>query len=154
MDNNYYEFFKKITLLEIVTLRDIPQSRDKFPNGNLIRGVHYKSAYEGALQSKFPFDKIDWAKPPFDSFSVLKLAPPKSLMEDQGRIKFSDQAAPVLDWDTFIDSFKKVRNNICHGAKLFKDGDLRLDDRDGSLILAALAFIQFLQNEGLVKDLY
>lgn len=140
--NDFAELSKKLGLLEIYTLQKYPESRH--PRNSKIERVHYKIAYSKQLEKKHPFNQIDWDNPHFENFSILKESPPQPLIEDGGVLDFGS-AETVADWDSFIDSFRQLRNNITHGAKFFDS--LQLEPRDKELINAGLAFIDFLDGE-------
>jgi len=139
--NDFAELSKKLGLLEIYTLRKYPESRH--PRNKKIKRVHYKVAYSQELEENHPFRKINWDDQPFRNFSILQKSPPQPLIEVGDVLDFGN-AEEVENWDSFIDSFRQLRNNITHGAKFF--GSLQLEQRDEELIKAGLAFIDFLDD--------
>lgn len=158
MSADYLEFYKKIGLFEIATIKKYPDARSFERKTSYIAGASFRDAYADQLEQRHPFSQIEWGGDSFANFKLLKERPPLRLRSgDDGAIYF-DKDAPIVvsDWGTFIDSFRQVRNNLVHGAKFFKDGGpgLRLDNRDHDLVSAALAFIGFLEAEGLIKDLH
>lgn len=140
--DNFTALSRNLVLLEIYTLKKYPESRT--PRNRKIEGVLYKNTYVAQLDAKHPFDDIDWDKPPFKNFLILKTSPPKPLVEKNNNLEFGE-AQKVRDWGSFIDSFRQLRNNITHGAKLFFS--MQLEPRDDELISAGLAFINFLNDE-------
>ena len=148
---DYFEFYKKVSLFEIATIKAIKSSRKK--SGDFIVGVKLGDAYKDVLESKFKFTDIDWGKEPFSNFSILRTNPPKKLKEIGDGIEF--ETTPTLnvdDWAGFLTSFHQVRHNLVHGAKLMMG--LNLDERDKLLISACLSFIKFMQDEKFIEDLY
>lgn len=145
-----FAFLQKIALLEIATLRDNPECR---PAQGHVYQASFKNAYEKKLEESFKFKTIDWTEKPFSSFKILKENPPGKLHVENGHLLFKKDWIVVNDWSSFIDSFRQVRNNVFHGAKMFKSGNLALEDRDYELVSAALAFISLLEQKGLVCEL-
>lgn len=115
----------------------------------MITGVYLKNAYGTKLEQISPFNAIKWNEDPFSNFSILKTNPPKPLVEKNGSLEFGE-AIQVTDWNTFIDSFRQLRNNIAHGSKLIL-GIKGMEQRDEKLIKAGLSFIQFLEENCLVQ---
>lgn len=115
----------------------------------MITGVYLKNAYGEKLETISPFNDINWNEAPFSSFAILKVNPPKPLVENNGSLEFG-QAIQVTDWKTFIDSFRQLRNNMAHGSKLIL-GIKGMVQRDEELIKAGLSFIQFLENNHLIQ---
>ncbi len=148
------EFYKKYSILEIYTLVHHPSSRRKNREGG-IAGVQFQNAYVDKLQREYPFCKDMWDKDIFSKFKILYDDPPKQLTEQEdGSLKFKEKIV-VEDWDTFIDSFRQVRNNISHGAKYLNGfQELGLDERGGELVEAALSFIEFLEKKIIKVELH
>lgn len=138
----------KLGLLEIATLKNYKNSRKK-DSSCMITGVYLKNAYGTKLEQISPFNAIKWNEDPFSNFSILKTNPPKPLVEKNGSLEFGE-AIQVTDWNTFIDSFRQLRNNIAHGSKLIL-GIKGMEQRDEKLIKAGLSFIQFLEENCLVQ---
>lgn len=148
---DYLEYYKKVSLFEIATIKKIKPSRKK--NGDFIVGVKLGDAYKDALESKFKFIDVKWDQEPFSNFSILKDAPPKKLKEIGDQIEFEKTSSlKVDDWGGFLISFHQVRHNLIHGAKLMMG--LNLDERDGMLISACLSFIEFMQHEKFIEEIY
>lgn len=146
--NDFEELSIKLGLLEIATLKNNKDSRKKNSVGR-ITGVDLQKAYGVELETKFPFSSIKWNEGPFPNFSILKTNPPKPLVEKNGSLEFGE-AIQVNDWNTFIGSFRQLRNNMAHGSKLIL-GIKGIVQRDEELIKAGLSFIQFLENERLIE---
>lgn len=148
----FEELSRKLGLLEIATVKSYPDSAKLERNSDDITGVFYKNAFSAQLEKVHPFGGINWSDSPFSDFSILKENPPKKLrmVTDQNKKspKFVD-ISPVNSWDTFIDSFRQLRNNLAHGAK-FLDS-MGLDKRDNELIAAGLSFINFLESESIIS---
>lgn len=152
MNQIYYDFFEKMTLLEIVTLRDNPETWPE--NNRYINKAQLKIAYKDNLEEKKHFAEIDWDEEPYSKFRILKEKPPGKFHVKDNKLSFNKEAITVDDWESFIDSFRQVRNNLFHGAKLFKEsGQLELEDRDDELINASLEFISFLEEKELIEKL-
>ncbi len=146
----FEELSKKLGLLEIATVTTYPDSAQLCRTD--ITGVLYKKAFSSKLEGTHPFLGIDWNNSPFSTFRVLKEKPPKKLrmVTNQGKKKpeFVD-IGTVNSWDTFIDSFRQLRNNLVHGAKFVHS--MGLDSRDDALIAAGLSFIKFLETKNIIS---
>jgi len=169
----YLEFYNKISLLEIATIIKYPECikypkfiKPKKGSFDFVTGVDYANAYAKKLKrilkkEKYNvnnFNKIEWESKPFKDFKILKENPPRRLESSGGKVRFEEKSSiAVNDWGEFIRSFCQVRNNLVHGAKFLKEAGLDLEDRgdrgdrDDKLISAALAFIEFLENEKLIS---
>jgi hypothetical protein len=142
--DDFVEFSKRISLLEVATLKIYPESR--LSRDGRIHQVQYKTAYAKKLEDWFPFNCIKWDQAPFLNFRVLKEFPPKFLIEKDNELCFDENFPTVNNWEDFIDSFRQLRNNLVHGAKFLHE--MKLEDRDKVLITAGLTFIKFLEGEG------
>jgi len=147
MRNLYAELCKKMAMLEIVTLDRCPACRKSIQRG-YIAGIDYaKVPYVSVLETRYPYNSIDWNADKFKKFRVLHDNPPKRLYEDgQRQLKFVNVLIPQ-NWSELFNSFRQLRNNLMHGAKFFHGNSMELQDRDGELIKAGLAFISFLETE-------
>jgi len=150
--SEYEKFYKRISLFEIATIMQFPQSR-KMDGAENISGVYFGDAYAEGLESQYPFRQIDWSSLPFLGFAIIKTAPPKRLIVKNENVEFEAQSSlAVENWREFFKSYQQVRNNVMHGAKLFMG--MKLADRDHELMSACLRFIDFMENKEFIQELH
>ncbi len=162
--DKYAEFYKRMALLEINTIWKFEESRGlcgkKEDCQRKICGVLYEKTYSNRLELFEKFSDIKWEEDNYKALKVLKEKPPEELFviknEDVEEILFIPVKFKKTDgsgcdkpenWEHYIQSFVRVRNNITHGAK-FLYARVKNDnphERDKELIDAALAFISFLE---------
>jgi len=148
----YEEFYKKISLFEIATIKQFPTSR-KTNRHNHITGVKFRDAYAETLEKNHVFEDIDWNHDPYSGYAILKTAPPKKLIVNGENVEFEGESSlTVGNWQDFLMSFQQVRNNVVHGAKLLQN--MNLEDRDQELMSACLSFIKFMEDQAFVGNLY
>lgn len=158
-EKKIYVFFRKMSLLEIITIVNCKGSRQtkstREDDSKRITGVLLDNAYLTELEKYNFLCPETWQAPQFKKFELIKNQPPGKFIEKpDGCLEFKESPSPQ-NWTDFLKLFKQIRNNLFHGAKFFKKepyAQLKLSDRDTELIDAGIAFIKFLEDEGIIPE--